>query len=65
MAEVAVERQGELVRSVFEVLMGSPEGLPAREVIATVEARPNGPSKVSQAMIGSALVRPTASNRGW
>ena len=37
MAEITRERQGQMVRKVFEVLMRHPDGLPAREVIAAVE----------------------------
>jgi restriction system protein len=37
MAEITPERQGQLVRKAFEVLMRHPDGLPAREVIAQVE----------------------------
>lgn len=37
MAEITRERQGQLVRKGLEVLLSSPEGLPAREVIRRVE----------------------------
>lgn len=37
MAEITVRRLGELVRKVFEILSRHPEGLPAHEVLETVE----------------------------
>src|SRR5262245_55803277 len=37
MAEITKQRQGQLVKKAFEVLMEHPEGLPAHEVIARVE----------------------------
>jgi restriction system protein len=37
MAEITKQRQGQLVRKVFEILMHQPDGLPAHEVIARVE----------------------------
>lgn len=37
MAEFTIERAGQMIRATFEVLMASPDGLPAREVIAGVE----------------------------
>ena len=37
MAEITARRRGELVRAVFKVLLGHPDGLPAKEVIKRVE----------------------------
>ena len=39
MAEITRKRTGELVRTVFEVLIAHAEGLPAREVLSIVEQR--------------------------
>ena len=39
MAEITRKRQGEMLRTVFEILLGQPEGLPAREVLAKAEDR--------------------------
>jgi restriction system protein len=39
MAEITRKRQGELVRGVFEVLRDQPDGLPASEVMKSVEER--------------------------
>jgi restriction system protein len=39
MAEITRKRQGEMIRTVFEILLGQPEGLPAREVLAKAEDR--------------------------
>lgn len=38
MANVTSERKGELLRGVFKILMGEPEGLPAREVLRRMES---------------------------
>lgn len=37
MAEITGRRRGELVRGVFRVLMDNPDGLPAAQVLKTVE----------------------------
>ena len=37
MAEITRQRQGQLVRKAFEILLRHPDGLPARDVIAQVE----------------------------
>lgn len=39
MADMTRERQGELVRKVFEILLGQPDGLAAKEVLARVESQ--------------------------
>jgi len=39
MAEITTRRTGEIVRSIFEVLMKHPEGLAAREVLEAVEKK--------------------------
>ena len=39
MAEITRKRQGEMIRTVFEILLGQPDGLPAREVLAKAEDR--------------------------
>jgi restriction system protein len=39
MAEITPHRNGELLRTVFEVLMTEPEGLQAKEVLARLEAK--------------------------
>lgn len=36
MAEITRQRQGEMVRKAFEILLTRPEGLPAKQVLATV-----------------------------
>lgn len=38
MAEITVKRTGELVRGVFQILLDHPDGLPAKEVLATLRA---------------------------
>jgi restriction system protein len=48
LAEVTIQRRGELVREVIEVLKGLPEGMEARRVIASVESR-LGPTPFEQA----------------
>lgn len=52
MAEITRQRQGQLVRKAFEVLMEYPEGLPAREVIARVE-KELGPTPFEQSHYAS------------
>lgn len=39
MAEVTRQRVGEILRAVYEVLLGKPDGVPASEVIAQAEKR--------------------------
>lgn len=37
MAEITIKRIGELVRKVFEILLGYPEGVPAKELLSKVQ----------------------------
>ena len=38
MPEITRQRQGEMVRKVFEILLAHPDGLPAKQVLATAAA---------------------------